>query len=45
MTLSHFEQISGKRQVSVREFKGKIYVDIREFYEDSSGDMKPGRKG
>lgn len=29
----------------MREFKGKILVDIREFYEDSAGEMKPGKKG
>lgn len=27
------------------EFKGKILVDIREFYEDSVGEMKLGKKG
>ncbi|XP_031564530.1 activated RNA polymerase II transcriptional coactivator p15-like [Actinia tenebrosa] len=37
--------ISRNRQVSVREFKGKVLVDIREFYEDKSGDLKPGKKG
>lgn len=29
----------------VREFKGKLYVDIREMYYDKDGDMKPGKKG
>lgn len=39
-------QISNKRNVSVRTFKGRIMVDIREYYEDSnSGELKPGRKG
>jgi hypothetical protein len=32
------------RFVKVREFKGKVYIDIREFYE-SDGELKPGRKG
>lgn len=32
------------RRVSVRSFKGKAYVDIREFY-GSEGDEKPGKKG
>jgi hypothetical protein len=32
------------RFVKVHEFKGKVYVDIREFYE-SDGELKPSRKG
>ncbi|XP_058963573.1 activated RNA polymerase II transcriptional coactivator p15 [Pocillopora verrucosa] len=38
-------ELTNKRRVTVREFKGKILVDIREFYEDSAGEMKPGKKG
>ncbi|CAD6236648.1 GSCOCG00008218001-RA-CDS [Cotesia congregata] len=38
--------IGNKRQVTVRTFKGKLYIDIREMYLDAnSGDLKPGRKG
>lgn len=37
--------IAKKRYVTVREFKGRVMVDIREFYEDNSGDLKPGKKG
>lgn len=34
------------RQVRINEFKGRRYLDIREFYLDkSSGDHKPGKKG
>jgi hypothetical protein len=32
------------RFVKVHEFRGNVYVDIREFYE-SDGELKPGRKG
>uniref|UniRef100_A0A336MRV2 CSON004816 protein n=1 Tax=Culicoides sonorensis TaxID=179676 RepID=A0A336MRV2_CULSO len=34
------------RQVRLSEFKGRRYLDIREFYMDkSSSQMKPGKKG
>lgn len=36
--------IAGKRFVKLREFKGKMYIDIREFYE-KNGEMLPGKKG
>ena len=30
----------------MREFKGKTYIDIREYYTDKSTmEMKPGKKG
>lgn len=32
------------RFAKLTEFKGKWYVDIREFY-DAGGEMKPGKKG
>lgn len=32
-----------RRKVSVSEFKGKMYVAVREFYEQD-GQMKPGAK-
>ena len=38
-------QLSAKRFVNVRTFNGKVLVDIREYYEDGSGERKPGRKG
>ena len=34
------------RTLDVREFKGKLLIDIREFYTDrSDGKKKPGKKG
>ncbi|POI20364.1 hypothetical protein CIB84_015889 [Bambusicola thoracicus] len=38
-------KIGKMRYVRVSCFKGKVLVDIREFYMDKEGDMKPGRKG
>ncbi|XP_077988980.1 activated RNA polymerase II transcriptional coactivator p15-like [Glandiceps talaboti] len=37
-------QLSRMRYVNVRDFKGKVLVDIREYY-DAGGELKPGRKG
>lgn len=37
--------LGNNRQVNVRNFKGKYYVDIREMYCDKEGDMKPSKKG
>lgn len=36
--------MQGKKLVKVREFKGKVYIDIREFYE-KNGELLPGKKG
>ncbi|KAM5193985.1 activated RNA polymerase II transcriptional coactivator p15 [Mantella aurantiaca] len=38
-------QIGKMRYVSVRDFKGKLLIDIREYFMDQQGEMKPGRKG
>ncbi|XP_026732322.1 RNA polymerase II transcriptional coactivator-like [Trichoplusia ni] len=36
--------LQGKKLVKIREFKGKLYIDIREFYE-KNGELLPGKKG
>ncbi|XP_067000833.1 RNA polymerase II transcriptional coactivator [Anabrus simplex] len=36
--------LESKRLLKVREFKGKLYIDIREYYE-ADGELKPGKKG
>lgn len=37
-------ELSGHRKVSVRSWRGQIYVDIREFYTKDGKEM-PGKKG
>ncbi|XP_052746661.1 RNA polymerase II transcriptional coactivator-like [Bicyclus anynana] len=36
--------LQGNKQVKIRQFKGKVYIDIREFYE-KGGELLPGKKG
>jgi len=31
--------------VTVKEFKGKTYVDVRTFFENDDGEMVPTKKG
>mmetsp|Transcript_31415 Transcript_31415/g.23334 ORF Transcript_31415/g.23334 Transcript_31415/m.23334 type:complete len:103 (+) Transcript_31415:19-327(+) len=38
--------LGSKRKLTVSVFKGRVLVNIREYYEDkNSGDLKPGSKG
>ena len=32
-------------RVETSEFRGKKYVSIRKWYQDASGEMKPGKQG
>ncbi|XP_045784286.1 RNA polymerase II transcriptional coactivator-like [Maniola jurtina] len=36
--------LQGKKLVKIQEFKKKVYIDIREFYE-KNGEMFPSNKG
>lgn len=36
--------LSSNKMVKVRTFKGKTYIDIREYY-DKDGEMLPTKKG
>lgn len=39
-------ELDRNRRVSVSNFKGKQYLNIREYYQDkSSGEMRPGKAG
>uniref|UniRef100_A0A915BI27 Transcriptional coactivator p15 (PC4) C-terminal domain-containing protein n=1 Tax=Parascaris univalens TaxID=6257 RepID=A0A915BI27_PARUN len=39
-------ELGKMRFVTIRSFKGKALIDIREYYQDKgSGEVKPGRKG
>ncbi|KAA8902505.1 hypothetical protein TRICI_005866 [Trichomonascus ciferrii] len=45
LVLTEF-QLGKYKKVSVRSFKGKPLVDIREYYKDKeTEEMKPGKKG
>uniref|UniRef100_A0A5K3FHP5 PC4 domain-containing protein n=1 Tax=Mesocestoides corti TaxID=53468 RepID=A0A5K3FHP5_MESCO len=38
--------LTGRKYACVRAFRGRVFVDIREYYEDKSGEgLKPGKKG
>ncbi|PVH95609.1 PC4-domain-containing protein [Periconia macrospinosa] len=36
---------NGTRRVTISDFKGKTLINIREYYEDDGGNMRPGKKG
>ncbi|CAK9298777.1 unnamed protein product [Gordionus sp. m RMFG-2023] len=38
-------QLGRMRYISVSEWKGKSMVNIREYYTNDAGEMKPGKKG
>ncbi len=36
---------TNKIRVSITEFKGNNYIDLRVYYEDDAGEYKPTKKG
>ncbi|KAH7026170.1 transcriptional Coactivator p15-domain-containing protein [Microdochium trichocladiopsis] len=40
-----FWTLSANRRIGISNFKGKTLINIREYYTDASGDLKPGKKG
>ncbi|KAM7116501.1 activated RNA polymerase II transcriptional coactivator p15-like [Molossus nigricans] len=42
--LLSFKQTGKIRYISIRDFRGKVLTDIREYWMDPEGEMKPGRK-
>lgn len=38
-------ELSAKRRVIVRKWKNSTLVDIREYWNDSNNELKPGKKG
>jgi len=39
-------ELGNRKKVTISEFRGTSYVNIREYYEDKeTGEEKPGRKG
>ncbi|KAH9999755.1 PC4-domain-containing protein [Xylariaceae sp. FL0662B] len=40
-----FWALGGTRRVTISGFKGKTYINLREYYTDASGDLKPTKKG
>lgn len=38
-------QIGDNRFITLSSFKGRTYVNIREYYRTDDGELRPGRKG
>ncbi|RYP55359.1 hypothetical protein DL768_000114 [Monosporascus sp. mg162] len=36
--------LSNARRINISEFKGKVLVNIREYYTDQTGELRPGKK-
>ncbi|CAG7833785.1 unnamed protein product [Allacma fusca] len=38
-------QLDRNRYITVRDFRGKVLIDIREYYTTADGEERPGKKG
>ncbi|MDR2017848.1 MAG: transcriptional coactivator p15/PC4 family protein [Syntrophobacterales bacterium] len=45
MKIGEIQKGTDKIIVTVKEFKGKTYVDIRTYFENDQGEMTPTKKG
>ena len=45
MLIGEIQKGTDKIMVTVKEFKGKTYVDIRTYFENDQGEMMPTKKG
>ena len=39
------KSFKGQKRLSITSFKGQYYYDVREFFEDREGNLRPTRKG
>ncbi|KAK4219112.1 RNA polymerase [Rhypophila decipiens] len=42
---NHYFELAPLRRVGISEFKGKLLINIREYYNAADGELKPGKKG
>jgi hypothetical protein len=45
MVIGEIQKGTDKIIVTVKEFKGKTYVDVRTYFENDQGEMIPTKKG
>ncbi|KAI0768418.1 transcriptional Coactivator p15-domain-containing protein [Irpex lacteus] len=44
-TGNKYLELGKKRRATVSSFKGAVFLNIREYYDAGSGDLRPGKKG
>ena len=42
--LTHLPKLGNSRRATVTVYNKKTFVNIREYYTDNSGELKPGKK-